>query len=103
MPNLNKMLKRATPELRKHFGRDQEMFDDIFNFSSDVLDDMVMLYNTGKRHREAGRNKYGRLEFVAAHDELAYTDGNEVPVRLYMKLVDMLYLAYCDGFDGVKR
>jgi hypothetical protein len=98
------MLKRATPDLRKHFGHDQEMFDRFFNFSSIALDDMVMFYNTGKRHREAGSKKYSRQEFIHTHRDLDRNgELNKLPQNIYDLFVDSLYKPYCDGFNGIKR
>ena len=104
MPNINEMLDRATPGLRELSSGTPGMFEDLYDVSVVILEDMIMLYNTGKRHREAGRKKWSKREFLAQHDELKHSSGKDgLPLEQNTMLVALLYTAYSDGFMGAKR
>ena len=104
MPNINEMLDRATPGLRELSSGTPGMFEDLYDVSAVILDDMIVLYNTGNRHREAGRKKWSKCEFIAQHDELKHSGGEDgLPLEYHAMMVIMLYSAYSDGFMGLKR
>ena len=104
MPNVNNMMKRVTPDLKKLAGNDKEMFETMQNCFSAVFNDMATLYREGTIHKAMGQEKLNYFNFVASHNELAYTENEEaLPIEYHMKFVSMLYGAYVDGYDGVKR
>lgn len=102
MPSVNEMMNRAIPDIQRFAGGNKDLFEVLHNCCFVFMDDMIMLYNIGKRHRESGKNRDNRLEFVAKHPEL---ENNRcvMPKSYYTEIADMLYTAYCDGFNGVKR
>ena len=104
MPNITEMLDRATPGLRELSSGTPGMFEDLYDVSTVILNDMIVLYNTGKRHREAGRKKWSKREFIAQHDELKQSGGEGgLSLEYHAMIVIMLYSAYSDGFMGLKR
>jgi len=66
------------------------------------LDDMAMFYNTGKRHREAGRAMYERIEFLRLHPELEETKIVDYfsSAKTHETFITALYYAYCNGYNG---
>lgn len=66
------------------------------------LDDILMFYNTGKRHGSVGRAMYERAEFLHRHPEL---ETEEIvacfsSVEIHEVFVNGLYFAYCRGYNG---
>lgn len=102
MSKIDKMLRRATPELQAICNGNQSVFNDIYNFSSETLDDMLMMYNTGKRHRQSAKEKLSYSAFLANHPELEIVD-DPLLIESFTELSLALYSAYSDGYDGIKR
>ena len=104
MFNPKRMLKRATLEIKKMCRGNLVMFEATHKLIAVICDDMFMFYNTGKRHKEAGRKKWSCLNFVAAHNDLHFlNENNEIPKKIQDDLINMLYSAYCDGYDRIER
>jgi len=64
------------------------------------LDDMAMFYNTGKRHKDAGRAMYDRLEFINCYPDINKFDVIFSSKAVSEHLVYTLYAAYCNGYNG---
>ena len=94
MPNKNKISNQVKPTHQKETTDDTMM--DLF------LDDMAMLYNTGKRHKAAGRAMYERIEFLRRHPELEETEVVDYfsSEKIHETFITALYYAYCRGYNG---
>jgi len=89
---IKQLLDLALPNLRKIAGEDQEKFEGMKNHFLDVIDNQIILYDTGREHSEMELSRWNRDEFIAQCDGLD-------EVKNFNPLIDMLYGAYCDGFE----
>ena len=87
IPVAQEIEKMADPDC----GANDNVWED---FSANLIDDMYMLYNTGKRHKASKKTKWNRDSFLSHFVDL-------VQVEYFMSnFVDMLYAGYCRGYDG---
>ena len=104
MPNVQQMMRRARPGLKQIADGDKQQLQFYENMASIVFDDLAWLYHEGEQHRAAERSMWNYFDFIAEHDELAYHDDEEnLPIELHMNITRLLYKAYVDGFNGVRR
>jgi hypothetical protein len=88
---IEQFIELAMPDMRKAADGDNREIERMRNYLYKVLQNQVVLYDTGKAHSVDGCSKWSRDEFIAQNDEFA-------SVKHVTHLIDTLYLTYCDGF-----
>lgn len=103
MPNVKRLMKQANPQLKK-ITSDKKQFKAVSGSVNKIFNNMNQMYNVGAEHRTADKEKLSRIDFECDKNniELLYQYGN-LPTEEYLKLVDLLYGAYCDGYNRIKR
>lgn len=99
MFNSKRYVRRSTPGLKKVAAGNNELYADLLKLSKEVFGDMGMVYEKGKTHKQSGASMMDLDEFMFYYSLI---DLN-LPQNIQNNLVNMLWQAYKDGYNGVKR
>lgn len=96
-PSQEEFMGRVAPELSKEFEGDDEALEASMEISRAVHGDMVILYNEGKKDKKAKVSRMGLEAFVVKFN--LFNPG--FPQDIMIRLIEMLYGAYSDGYYGI--
>ncbi len=99
MHNIKKIMKRILSKIKRQItGSDISTYKAVMCAVDVVLNDMNQLYNDGIKHRSDGSAKLNFRDFT---DEYGLHNTG-LPEEPYEGIVNSLYKAYSDGYEGKK-
>ena len=99
MFNTKKYVRRASPELKKVAGKNNELYAGLLKLSNETFSDMGNIYEKGKLHKQSGAAMMEIDEFLFYFNLVDL----DLPQEIAISFVDLLWRAYEDGYNGVVK